>query len=407
MSEIPAKSVLRVCMLLESFHPVVGGMETQAKNMAEGFRHAGLAVIILTRRVLRELPPRDVVDGTPVFRVGPSGASSRLRWAFALTCIPSLVRLRQQFDIILVPGFRALGIPAVLVGKWLGKKTVLKAESSGEMSGEFFAGGLERLRLKPSSGIVKAGLRLRNRLLAQADAFASLSQEQTAEFTRCGVPSERITVIPQSVRTDRFRPASAEERSELRRRLGVAPDALVVTYTGRIVSYKGLPLLLDIWPDVLNRHPRAHLFAVGGGGVDVYNCENAVRRHIEQHGLQNSVTLTGAVHNVEDYLRIADVYALPTQNEAFPLALLEAMACGLACVSTPVGGIPDIIRNEVNGLLVPPGDAAALRDALLRLLADASLRARIGTAALETARSNYAREIVTQKYVDLFRRLTG
>jgi glycosyltransferase involved in cell wall biosynthesis len=406
MNSIAADAQIRVCMLLESFHPVVGGMETQARNMAESFRHAGISVIVLTRRVRADLPTQDSVDETPVIRTGPFGASSRLRWFFAVTCIPALFSLRHRYDIILVPGFRALGIPAVIVGKLLHKKCVLKAESSGEMSGEFFAGGLARIRLKPDSFWVRGALRIRNRWLAQADAFASLSREQTDEFIRCGVPPERIAVIPQSVRTDRFKPASADERARLRQRLGIPQDALIVIYTGRIVSYKGLPLLVQIWLDVLAKFPNARLFAVGGGGVDVFNCEAEIRRRVEQAQLQNSVTLTGAVHNVEDYLQASDLYALPTQNEAFPLALLEAMACALPCVSTPVGGIPDIIRHGENGWLVPAGDADALRDAILQLLGDAALRARLGQAALETARTRYAREKVTEQYIDLFRRLT-
>lgn len=407
MNESASGTGLRICMLLESFYPVVGGMETQARNMAESFRRAGLTVIVVTRRVSPSLPARDEVDGTPVVRIGPSGASSRLRWLFAATCMPTLFRLRRQYDIILVPGFRALGIPAVILAKLLHKKCVLKAESSGEMSGEFFSGGLERMRLKPDSLPVRAALRIRNRLLARADAFASLSREQTDEFTRCGVPASRIVVIPQSVRTDRFRPASPEERKQLRRPLGIPEHCPVIVYTGRIVSYKGLPLLLQVWPDILAKYPEARMFAVGGGGVDVFNCEDDVRKFIAEKKLGGSVTLTGAVQNVEDYLRAADLYALPTQNEAFPLALLEAMACGLPCISTPVGGIPDIIRAGENGLLVPAGDAVALRDALLTLLGDSALRAKLGAAALATARTQYAREIVTQKYVDLFRRLTS
>lgn len=397
----------RVCMLLESYHPVVGGMETQARNMSGSFRAAGIPVIILTRRIGADLPRADELDGTPVYRTGPTGRSSRLRWAFAATCIPQLIRLRGRYDVILVPGFRALGIPAVLVSKLLRKKCVLKAESSGEMSGEFFTGGLERMKLKRSSALVRFGLFLRNRLLARADAFASLSREQTAEFTANGVRESKIVVIPQSVRTDVFHPVSNDERQKLRAKLGLPASAPVVIYTGRIVSYKGLPLLLEAWPKILEKHPGARLVACGAGGVDVFNCEAGVQSFVRERGLEGSVLLTGAIANVDEYLKAADLYALPTQNEAFPLALLEAMACGLAAVSTPVGGIPDILRDGENGLLVGPGSEPELRAAILRLLDDAALRKKLGSEALRTANENYARETVTARYVELFRRLAS
>lgn len=396
----------RVCMLLESFHPIIGGMETQARNMAQGFRQAGIRLFILTRRIHRDLPTEEKIDDVQVVRVGPAGASSRLRWVLVLSCIPALIHRRREYDVILVPGFRALGISAVVVSKLLRKKCVLKAESSGEMSGEFFAGGLEKMRLKPNSLPVRALVKARNWLLAKADAFASLSADQTAEFTMCGVPASKIVNIPQSVRTDRFRPATLDEKKKLRAELGLPGDSLIVVYTGRIVSYKGLPLLVEIWPDIRQVFPEALLLAVGAGGSDVFNCEAEVRARAEQLGLQEAVRFTGAVQNVEDYLRAADLYALPTQNEAFPLALIEAMACGLPCISTPVGGIPDILRHGENGWVVPPGDTAALREAVLHLARDPALRARLGEAALNTARSQYAREIITGRYVELFRRLT-
>jgi len=391
-----------LCMLLESYYPVVGGMETQARNMADSFRKAGLDIFILTRRTSPDLKRNELVDDTPVFRVGPTGRSSRLRWMLCLTCIPTLIRKRKDYDIILVPGFRALGITAVLIAKLLGKRSVLKAESSGEMSGEFFAGGLEKMKLNKGSALVRFGLKLRNRLLAKADAFASLSREQTNEFKTCGVSDEQIVVIPQSVRTDLFQPPSPEEKLSLREKLGLPKNEVIVIYTGRLVSYKGLPLLLEAWRTIHEKYPGARLIAAGAGGVDVFNCEDEVKQYAKENNLNDCVTFTGAVNNVDEYLKASDIYALPTQNEAFPLALLEGMACGLAVISTPVGGIPDIVKHEKNGLMVKPGSEEELRAALLRLMADKPLREQLGEAGLKTARENYAREIVTRKYLELF-----
>jgi glycosyltransferase involved in cell wall biosynthesis len=382
-------------------------METQARNLAGSLKQQGIPVFLLTRRTSPELAVEELVDDIPVYRCWPVGGSSRLRWAFALTCLPTLFRLRARYDVIFVPGFRALGIPAVLAAKLLGKKSVLKAESSGELSGEFFRASFESLKMKTSSGLARAAVWLRNRLLVRADTFASLSTEQTSEFSRHGVPQERITVIPQSVRTELFFPVSADEKLALRRKLQLPEKGLVVIYTGRIVSYKGVPLLLEIWPELLERFPGSTLLVVGAGGVDVFNCEEQVRATVASRGLEKSVVLTGSVRNVDEYLKASDIFTLPTQNEAFPLSLLEGMACALPSVSTRVGGIPDILEDGRNGLMIEPGNAAVLRDALERLMSSPDLRASAGRAALKTVQDRYTREIVTGLYVDLFCRLTG
>lgn len=390
-------------MLLESFYPVVGGMETQARNMARGFRAEGVAVIVVTRRTSRDLAPRETLEGVPVYRVPPAVRSSRARWLLVLTCLPTLIRRRRDYDIILVPGFRTLGISAVIAAKLLKKRAVLKAESSGEMSGAFFSGGLEGIGLTSSSGLVRGPLALRNRLLSQADALVSLSTEMTREFLEAGAPAERIHVIPQSADVERFQPASPGERAGLRAKLGLARDERIVTFTGRIVSYKGVPGLVEIWQDVLKEHRDARLLIVGGGGIDIYNCEEEMKQLVAARGLQGQVTFTGPVGNVDEYLRASDIYAFPTENEAFPLALLEAMACGLPAVATPVGGIPDVIAHEQNGLIVEPGNRQQLQAAIERLLADPPLRGSLGANARRTVEERYTRDLVTGKYIELFR----
>ncbi|NIS66188.1 MAG: glycosyltransferase, partial [Gemmatimonadales bacterium] len=134
----------------------------------------------------------------------------------------------------------------------------------------------------------------------------------------------------------------------------------IVTYTGRLVSYKGLPVLLSVWKRLHERHPSAVLVLVGGGSLDMHDCEEELKRYVRENGLSASVRFTGNVQNVEDYLRASDVFAFPTEIEAFGISLIEAMACELPAVSTPVGGIKDILRHEENGLIVEVGNETQL-----------------------------------------------
>ncbi|MBU0677921.1 MAG: glycosyltransferase family 4 protein, partial [Verrucomicrobia bacterium] len=359
----------------------------------------------VTRRPSKDLAKEEDVDGVRVYRILPSGDSSRLRWALVLTSIPTLIRKRKEYDIIFVPGFRALGLTAVIMGKLLGKKSVLKAESSGELSGSFFTEGFEKFKIGKGSSLARAMVWLRNRILVRADVFVSMSGEQTTEFTGQGVDPAKIVMISQSVNVERFFPVSSDEKAAMRAKLGLPADHTIVIFTGRIVSYKGVPRLLDVWNDIRETFPKATLVMAGAGGMDAYNCEAEARKFVKDHNLSDRVIMTGSVNNVDEYLKAADIYALPTENEAFPLALLEGMACGLPPISTDVGGLPDILEHEKNGLVTEPGNTRDLKKCVERLLTDVALREKLGEAAYKTVRERYTLDIITQKCIDLFESL--
>jgi len=397
----------RICMLLESYFPVVGGMETQAVNMTYSFKKEGMPVLIVTRRSSPEFAPREIIEEAPVYRVGPATRSSRARWLMVLSSLPTLFRLRREYDLILVPGFRALGITAVFIQLILRKPAVLKAESCGEMSGEFFKGGLKNMNLGLSSWPVRLFLKLRNSFLIRAKAFVSLSADMTAEYLASGVPPARLHVIAQSVDVDRFHPVDASTKRALREKLKLPADHTLIIFSGRLVSYKGLPNLLKVWRTLAAEFPHATLIIAGAGGVDIFNCESQIKQFVVENGLQDRVRFTGAVKNVDEYLEASDIFAFPTENEAFPLALLEALASGLAAIGTTVGGIPDVLKNEENGLIIPPADEAALTQALRRLMENPDLRAKLITGAQKTVREKYTRAIITDHYARLFNLCLG
>jgi glycosyltransferase involved in cell wall biosynthesis len=218
----------------------------------------------------------------------------------------------------------------------------------------------------------------------------------TREFLEHGVAPERIRRIPNGVDTTVFRPAAAAERLRLRRELGL-PDVPIAVYTGRLVTYKGLPTLLRAWREV----PGALLVLVGEGGADVHACERALRETASAPGMQGRVRFAGAVERVEEWLRAADLFVFPTENEAFGLSLVEAMACGLPCVTTRVGGLRDFVIDGVNAHAVPPADDAALASAIASLLGDTGRRAALGQAARRTVEERFSLAVVAGAYAAL------
>ncbi len=392
--------------MLESYFPVVGGMEAQGRTLALELKRQGVAPLIITRRTSPDLLREDEVDGIPVYRCGPSGGSSRNRWLFMLTCIPSLIRLRGQYDVLLVSGFRVLGIPAVLIGKLFDKKTVLKAECMGEMNGAFFTGGLDLMKMKRGSLLMRVFLVLRNRWLKQGDAFVSMYAEMTGEFRACGVEEARIHCIPNAVDPERFVPPAEALKQVIVKELDLPADRRFMVYTGRLVSYKGVLRLLRVWDEIRNRYPDVVLLLIGAGGVDVFNCEDESRRYVAEKGMDDQVIFTGPVRNVDAWLKACDLFILPTENDAFPICILEAMSSALAIISTPTGALKDVIQDGITGRIIPAGSDEALRDAMKELLGDPALCRRLGDAARRAVLEHYTPDAVVARYMELFRAIS-
>ncbi len=349
-----------------------------------------------------DLPKVEQLGDARIYRIPPSGRGHLRKWGLPFFALVPLLKLRNEYDAILVSGFRVVGGTAVTVSRLLGKRCVLKADSLGEMSGEFFRTGLKRIGMSTSSPPFRLFLRGRNAILKRADAFISISEAIHDEFVQAGVPTERIRRIPNGVDIKRFRPSSVEERRALRRHLGLDPESPLAIYTGRLVEYKGLPELLRAWKRITEKGIDIKLLLVGEGGMDIRNCEPQLRSYVRVNGLTDRVTFTGAKDNVEDYLRAADMFVFPTRSEAFGISLVEAMACGLPVITTSVGGVADIVSPGNQGLVVEPDNEEQLSAAIERLAHDTALANRMRDAGLETAQRRFSSARVAALYSELF-----
>lgn len=397
---------LRVCLVLETYWPQVGGGETAGRMLAQGLAHRGCRVSVLTRRSVPGTPGRERDGDVAVRRLPPGGSGRSRKWALSAPAFGAVLSAHGEFDVLVTLGFRVLGAPVVTAGGLIGLPVVLKAESRGELSGEFFRPGLDRNGLSLDSVPVRAALEVRNRVLRRADAFVAMSSELEREFLGEGVSPERIERIPNAVDVERFHPADRSRRDDLRHELGESPEARLLVYTGRLVNYKGLPGLIEIWPDVRRTHPTARLLLVGEGGSDQAACEEDLRRRVAELGVADSVRFTGAVADVVPWLRAADGFVFPSTEEAFGLALVEAMACGLPAVTTPVGGLSDIATPDEDALVVPPHDPEALLDAVGRLIEGGPAVAQLGVRARRTVETRFAEGPVLDAWWRLLDRVT-
>jgi mannosyltransferase len=248
---------------------------------------------------------------------------------------------------------------------------------------------------------VRAAVAVRNLLLRDADAFVAMSRLIRDEMVLAGVPRERAHLVPHGVDVEAFRPAAPEEKAALRRSLGLPPGRLAV-YTGRLLSGKGLETLLEAFASVAAARPDVHLVLVGSGAGQSLSVEDELRRRAEAPPLAGRVVFAGRVDLVRDWVAASDLFVFPSVFEGLGISLVEALACGLPAVGSRTGGIVDVIEHERSGLLVPPGDAAALAAALVRLLEDAEARAAMGRCGRETALARFDERDAVAKYRAIF-----
>src|SRR5688572_29304551 len=394
---------MKICIFTETYYPVMGGGETQARLLADGLITNGHSVLVLTRRSDAALRQHEHYGDVSVYRLGPPGSGQLKKWGLLLSSPPALVRLRDQYDLIFVSGYRIIGLTAVLVGKLLRKPVILKADSQGEMSGEFFESGLQKFGVSRSSLAFRLFLGFRNFILKKAGAFSAISREIASEWTSDGVPLDKIHMIPNGVDTALFTPANAAQKSALREKLNLPQTAIIAIYTGRLVSYKGLPLLLKVWGEILCRHEKVLLLLAGSGGLDIHNCEAQLHDYAKSAALEKNVWFLGSVQNIPQYLQAADLFVFPTENDAFPSSIVEAMACALPVVTTPVGAIKTIVTHRETGLHVQPRNHEQLFEALDVMLVDRQQAAHLGQAAHQTVQARYSAGNMTSQYLALFK----
>ncbi|MGH7360697.1 MAG: glycosyltransferase family 4 protein, partial [Candidatus Methylomirabilales bacterium] len=350
----------------------------------------GHQVIVLTRQ-LGGLPVREVLGGVPVVR---AIRTIELGPLFGLTYILSVARFllthRRDWDVIHVTHAYLDAFTAVLTRRLHGLPVVVRPACAG------YYGDLARMgrfRVWPLLPALD-GFTTRTviRTIARADAFIANSTELREELIGAGFPAERIVHIPNGVDLNHFHPDPVERSGEARRRLGL-PAGPLLGFAGRLDPQKGLHTLLAAVQPLLTGDGETRLLLMGEG-PQRSELEQAARRA----GLSARILFRGLVRDVAPYLRACDIFVFPSVGEGMPNALLEAMASGLPCVASAIGGCTDIVTDGESGLLVPPGDAAAFRAALDRLLHSPELRARLGAAARATVVSRFGLERLGERY---------
>ena len=181
-------------------------------------------------------------------------------------------------------------------------------------------------------------------------------------------------------------------------RNGAGKSTLVGVLTGLLKPDRGGVRLYGEQAPGLGDRAGWHL-AIAGRGEE----EGRLRAQSAAAGIDSRVHILGFRDDIPDILAAGDIFAMPSLSEGLPLALVEAMSFGLPVVVARVGGVPEVVTDDVEALLVPPSDAGALASALRRLIDDAELRRRLGDAGRTRAQRDFAIATMADRYERLYR----
>jgi glycosyltransferase involved in cell wall biosynthesis len=230
------------------------------------------------------------------------------------------------------------------------------------------------------------------------DVLIALTAAEKAEHLEREVGwADRFAVIPSGIDIDRFKQVRKAGKV-MPEWFDCPPDAIVIGSVGWLTDIKGHRFLVDALARLKYEHPHLHLVILGSGGQ-----YDALLHQARKAGISESVHLVGHREDVERALAGMDGFVLPSLNEGMGRALIEAMAAGLPVIASRVGGIPALIEDEKNGLLVPAGDSLALSVAVRRILSDPPWARTLGRNAMQSIGTAYGVPAMVRAIESIYR----
>lgn len=230
------------------------------------------------------------------------------------------------------------------------------------------------------------------------DGVAAISEGVAAALARAGIARERITLVSSGVDCEQFAPATANQRAAAREAYGLAANEIAIGSIGALVERKGHRILIDAIGRMA-AFGAAHLrcFIAGSGPL-----RPALEAQISDHEISGKVQLLGPVDDARALLNALDIFVMPSLAEGLGVAALEAMSSGLPVVGSSVGGLQEAILDGETGVLLRPGDADALADAISTLMLNPSLRASMGLAGRRRAVERFSMDGMVSKTLALY-----
>ena len=349
----------------------MGGAERALYELSRRLTERGYEVTILTG-IIPNAPREEIIDDILVIRSGlPVSARYLRHLTSSLSILRRILGKTESFDLIHSHMIHYPTYLALLARcRGLSSRVIATAHGSD----------VNRYLMKSSLGpVLLYGLRHTN-------AVIGVSRPIAEALRRFGVPPNKIQYIPNGVDTAFFIPTSGSGQYDL-------------LFFGRLKKEKGIQFVLTAVAGLKREGRRLKLAIVGQGPFLV-----DLKLMVPSLGIESSVDFLGAMqgNSLRNVIWSSKIVVVPSLTEGLPLTLLEAMSCGKPVISARVGGIPDVVTDGVDGLLVQPGDAEALKDKIRMCLDDSELRDRLGKRARLSVEENFDWDRIVEKTMCLY-----
>lgn len=336
-------------------------------NLSKELRGGEIQTIALVERLAEQFEQRVVVrQGGRLHERLESNGCGGIHIVPVSSSIPSAMRAVRDVDLLHVHEGRSVQVGALC--SIYGPPFVVTRRVLRRPKGNFFA----------------------HWCYERASAVVGVS-DAVSDVMRGYISEDKVTTIIDFVPPFTIDPDASRALRERYR------GKIVVGHVGELDDqHKGQSVILDVARRVQAEHPDLHFLLVGGG------CDEMMLRDRARE--LGNVEFVGRVENVGDYYAAMDLFVFPSREEALGSAILEAMSCGLAVIGSNVGGIPEVVKPDENGLLFPSGDAKVLSEAILTLARDPDLREKLGAGARKLADERRV-DLVADQYVDIYLRI--
>lgn len=366
-----------ICHVLHSLQ--IGGAEMLAKQIAAKMTGEYRSVFACLD-FQGELGDRLKEDGNTVAVVGRKPG-------FDIGCATRIAGFCQDNDVQLIHAHQYAPFFYSSIARFFGRKTPILFTEHGRDHPDY-----------PRQKRILA-----NRfLLHKRDAVVAVSEcIRHALMANEGIPSSRIEVIRNGVELSRYDP-KRPLRHSVRQELGVDDDQILFMHVARLNRLKDHPTAIRAVAEAIKHDKRIRLALVGDG-----ESRSGIEELVAELGLGNIVQILGERSDVARLLQGADMFMLSSITEGIPLTLIEAMATGLPCLSTDVGGVGEVIVDRRYGELVEPSSPVSLAERMVTLICDERRREEMGLAALARVREAFDAGLMFSQYESIYRNLSA
>jgi glycosyltransferase involved in cell wall biosynthesis len=381
---------MRVLLVAGAYYPEISaaGLQCQAAA-AEIDGRARMSVLVTA--VDPSLADTETIDGVAVTRVGVDVRSGLSKASATVRLTSKLARLLPNVDVVHVHGFSQKNVPIALMATLMRKPMVLTLHTAGQD--------------EPQAAAARG--RLADWAFRSARLILPVSPSLVRRCEEAGIPMSRVRLAPNGLDLNRFRPATADERRSIRAGLGWRDNDRVILFVGFFSRDKRPDLVFRAWQQVVAQGIAAKLVYIGATASPYFEIDQGIARDIrvqaKASGRSDDVVFVEPTHAMERYYRAADVFVLPSVREAHPVALLEAMACGLPCIASRLEGATDVMMTDgENGRLINKDDEHALAAALAGLLQNPDEASRLGKHAREAVVTRYDIRQTANHWLDAY-----